>query len=101
MWYRHDRAKFRRLLRESRALSRRIEKNWDRLAAEYRAALFAGYESVRPLDPADHTAFPAMLLARGLTYLGWAADRRGEPTAEWHAVTVLPHVVQLARELVQ
>lgn len=39
MWYRHDRAKFRRLLRESRALSRRIEKNWDRLAAEYRAAL--------------------------------------------------------------
>ncbi|MBP1327130.1 galactofuranosylgalactofuranosylrhamnosyl-N-acetylglucosaminyl-diphospho-decaprenol beta-1,5/1,6-galactofuranosyltransferase [Leucobacter exalbidus] len=39
MWYRHDRVKFRRLLRESRALSRRIEKNWDRLAAEYRAAL--------------------------------------------------------------
>ncbi|MHA3682849.1 glycosyltransferase [Leucobacter sp. HY1908] len=39
MWYRHDRAKFRRLLRESRELSRRIEKNWDRLAAEYRAAL--------------------------------------------------------------
>lgn len=69
--------------------------------AEYRAALFAGYEAVRPLDPADHAAFPAMLLARGLTYLGWAADRRGEPTAEWHAVTVLPHVVQLARELVQ
>lgn len=39
MWYRHDRSKFRRLLRESRGLSRRIEKNWDRLAAEYRAAL--------------------------------------------------------------
>ena len=39
MWYRHDRAKFRRLLRESRQLSRRIEKNWDRLSAEYRAAL--------------------------------------------------------------
>ena len=39
MWYRHDRAKFRRLLRESRALTREIEKNWDRLAAQYRAAL--------------------------------------------------------------
>lgn len=68
-------------------------------AAEYRAALFSGYESVRPLDPADHAAFPAMLLARGLTYLGWSADRRGEPTAEWHASTVLPLVVRLAREL--
>ncbi|WP_336660610.1 glycosyltransferase [Leucobacter sp. USHLN153] len=39
MWYRHDRAKFRRLLKESRELTREIEKNWDRLAAEYRAAL--------------------------------------------------------------
>ncbi|UOR02259.1 glycosyltransferase [Leucobacter allii] len=39
MWYRHDRAKFRRLLREARELAGQIEKNWDRLAAEYRAAL--------------------------------------------------------------
>lgn len=38
-WYRHDRAKFRRLLKESRALTREISRNWDRLAAEYRAAL--------------------------------------------------------------
>lgn len=68
-------------------------------AAEYRAALFAGYESVRPLDAADHEAFPAMLLARSLTYLGWAADRRGEETAEWLATTVRPHVVALARTL--
>lgn len=44
--------------------------------------------------------FPAILLARGLTYLGWAADRRGEPNAEWHADTVLHNVVRLARELV-
>lgn len=67
---------------------------------EYRAALFAGYEAVRPLDQADHDAFSAMLLARGLTYLGWAADRRGEPTAEWHASTVLPHIVALSRQLI-
>ena len=39
MWYRHDRAKFRRLLREARSLTRAIERDWDRLAAEYRAAL--------------------------------------------------------------
>ena len=67
--------------------------------AEYRAALFAGYESIRPLDAADREVFPAILLARGLTYLGWAADRRGEPTAEWHAHTVLPNIVHLSQEL--
>lgn len=39
MWYRHDRDKFRRLLREAQGLRRQIEKDWDRLAAEYRAAL--------------------------------------------------------------
>ncbi len=66
---------------------------------EYRDALFAGYEAVRPLDPADHAVFPAILLARSLTYLGWAADRRGEDTAEWLAASVLPHTVRLAREL--
>src|SRR5699024_1035455 len=39
MWYRHDRAKFRPLLRESRELTRAIEKNWDRLAKQYREAM--------------------------------------------------------------
>lgn len=39
MWYRHDRAKFRRLLRESRELTREIEKNWESLAEQYRAAM--------------------------------------------------------------
>lgn len=68
--------------------------------AEYRDALIGAYESLRPLDESDHRAFPAMLLARGLTYLGWAADRRGEDTAEWHATTVLPHIVRLSRDLV-
>lgn len=68
--------------------------------AEYRDALFTGYEALRPLDAADRDAFPAILLARGLTYLGWAADRRGEPTAEWHATTVLPNIVRLSRELI-
>ena len=39
MWYRHDRAKFRRLLKESRELTREIEKNWDSLAERYRSAM--------------------------------------------------------------
>ena len=39
MWFRHDRAKFRRLFKEARDLRREIAKNWDSLAAEYRAAL--------------------------------------------------------------
>lgn len=66
---------------------------------EYRDALFAGYEALRPLDDADHDVFPAILLARSLTYLGWAADRRGENTAEWLATSMLPHTVRLAHEL--
>src|SRR5699024_7338412 len=39
MWYRHDRATFRRLLRESRELTKAIEKNWDKLARQYRDAM--------------------------------------------------------------
>lgn len=69
--------------------------------ADYRDALFSGYESVRPLDQADHAVFPAILLARSLTYLGWAADRRREATAEWLVSHVLPHTVRLAKELNQ
>ena len=38
-WYRHDREKFHRLWTESRKLTKQIEKNWDRLAQEYRDAL--------------------------------------------------------------
>ncbi len=39
MWYRHDRAKFRRMLREIQVLRRQIERNWDTLAKQYREAL--------------------------------------------------------------
>lgn len=38
-WYRHDRAKFRALWKESRELTRQIEKDWDRLSKLYRDAL--------------------------------------------------------------
>jgi galactofuranosylgalactofuranosylrhamnosyl-N-acetylglucosaminyl-diphospho-decaprenol beta-1,5/1,6-galactofuranosyltransferase len=38
-WYRHDQSKFRRLWKESRRLTREIEKNWDDLARRYQEAL--------------------------------------------------------------
>ncbi|MCB1273836.1 MAG: glycosyltransferase [Leucobacter sp.] len=38
-WFRHDRAKYRRLWRESALLTRRIRRDWDALAEAYRAAL--------------------------------------------------------------
>lgn len=66
---------------------------------EYRGALFGAYEAVRPLDGRDHAAYPAIVLARALTYLGWAADRRGEDTAEFLAVEFIPCVVELAHDM--
>ncbi|WP_262778349.1 phosphotransferase enzyme family protein [Brevibacterium permense] len=68
---------------------------------EYQAALFSGYQRHRRLDAEDFAVFPAILVARGLTYLGWAADRRGEPAAEFHVHDVLPHLVGLASALVE
>lgn len=68
-------------------------------AEDFRRALFAGYQRHRMLEAADFTAFPALLVARGLTYLGWAAERRGEPAAEFHLGEVLPHLLDLARSL--
>lgn len=62
------------------------------------AALFDGYRSERGISTHEIEAWPAMLLARGLTYLGWAADRRGDETAEFIVEHVLPLVVQLAEQ---
>ncbi|KAB1946789.1 phosphotransferase enzyme family protein [Brevibacterium linens] len=67
---------------------------------EYQEALLTGYQQHRRLEPADFAVFPALLVARGLTYLGWAADRRGEPAAEFHVHEVLPHLVELASSLI-
>ena len=40
------------------------------------SALIAGYREFRPLADADVARLPAFLAARGLTYLGWAQQRR-------------------------
>ena len=64
-------------------------------------ALLDGYRSVRDLDYHDYATFRPMLLARGLTYLGWAADRSGDETSEFILEYIRPLVVDLAEELVR
>ncbi|MCZ2811645.1 phosphotransferase [Modestobacter sp. VKM Ac-2979] len=65
---------------------------------EYSDAAIAGYRSRRPLGEDQLRLWTGMLLARGLTYLGWAAERRGDETAEFIAEHVTPVVVGLARD---
>jgi Ser/Thr protein kinase RdoA (MazF antagonist) len=61
-------------------------------------AVLEGYTSVRPLQQEELDRLPGFILGRAMTYLGWAADRRGEPEAEFIAADVRPHVVGLARD---
>ncbi|MGW8764340.1 phosphotransferase enzyme family protein [Streptomyces sp. NPDC055815] len=69
-------------------------------AEEIIAELFAGYASVRPLEDQDLVMWRPMLLARGLTYLGWAADRIGDETSDFILQQIRPRVVDLAAEFV-
>ncbi|HKS50190.1 MAG TPA: phosphotransferase [Amycolatopsis sp.] len=64
------------------------------------SALMAGYQSVRPLTPDDLVIWRPLLLARGLTYLGWAADRRGDETATFIFEHLRPLVVDLAAQFI-
>lgn len=63
----------------------------------YRQALLEGYGSVRTLPDGFLDPWEAMLLARGLTYLGWAGERRGDAEAAFIAERVVPLVLRLAR----
>jgi len=63
----------------------------------YRRALFEGYGSVRALPEYYPASWEAMLLARGLTYLGWAAERTGDAAAVFIAEQVVPMVLEQAR----
>jgi Ser/Thr protein kinase RdoA (MazF antagonist) len=63
----------------------------------YREALLEGYGSVRPFPDGFLQAWELMLLARGLTYLGWAASRRGDEAAEYIVERVVPMVLGLAQ----
>ncbi|HJT90539.1 MAG TPA: phosphotransferase [Mycobacterium sp.] len=64
------------------------------------SALLAGYQSVRPFTGEDLAMWRPMLLARGLTYLAWAADRIGDETSDFVLEHVRPVVVELAAEYV-
>lgn len=59
------------------------------------AALADGYRTIRPLP--DQRGWHALLLARALSYLGWAADRPGDPTSDFHEQVMAPWVIAAAR----
>lgn len=65
--------------------------------AEYRRALEDGYANTAAAPERTLALLDAMILARGLTYLGWAAQRRGDETAEFLVADVRPLVLDLAR----
>ncbi|QKZ17144.1 phosphotransferase enzyme family protein [Streptomyces chartreusis] len=64
------------------------------------SAMLLGYNSVRSLTSEDLALWRPMLLARGLTYLAWAADRVGDETSDFIFEHVRPLVVDLATELI-
>lgn len=66
---------------------------------EMRQALLTGYRSARNLQAQDEALMEVFLLARGLTYLGWAATRPETETAEFIAAEVVPLVVEQAAVL--
>ncbi|MEU9456971.1 phosphotransferase [Streptomyces sp. NPDC048277] len=61
-------------------------------------ALLTGYRRVRELSEEDLSMWPALLLARGLTYLGWSVDRPGDETSDFILEHVRPLVVDLAEK---
>lgn len=69
-------------------------------AAEYERALLAGYEALRPLSAAERAAWDALDLARGLSYLGWAAERPHDPASDFIASAVTPIVLRAAAAFV-
>ncbi|GAA1420337.1 phosphotransferase enzyme family protein [Agrococcus citreus] len=69
-------------------------------AAEYERALLEGYEAIRPLSATEHAAWDALDLARGLSYLGWAAGRPGDPASAFIAEAIAPRVLSAATAFV-
>ncbi|KAA9151603.1 phosphotransferase [Microbacterium lushaniae] len=65
----------------------------------FEKAIRAGYGASRPLSDAEIAAWDDFMLARGLTYLGWAADRPGDPASEFISETVAPWVADIAAAL--
>jgi Ser/Thr protein kinase RdoA (MazF antagonist) len=57
-----------------------------------RAAVIAGYRSVRPLPDAHVRLLPLFLAARGTTYLAWVHTRQGEAVVQ----ELTPQLIELA-----
>lgn len=67
-------------------------------AAEYREALLSGYQQYFSIPEKSYQTLEALIIARGLTYLGWAADRPENETSTFIRSEVLPVVVGLCRD---
>ncbi len=67
--------------------------------AAFRAALLKGYRSERPLSIEEERLLDLFLVARGYTYLGWAATRSETETAQFLIAEIVPLVLRLAAEL--
>lgn len=67
--------------------------------AEYEDAIRAGYRTARSLSAAELDAWDPLLVARGLTYLGWAAERPGDPASDFISQAVAPWVARAADAL--
>lgn len=67
--------------------------------AEYRSALLSGYRAERPLSAEEEDLIDLFIVARGYTYLGWAATRQETETAAFIIAEIAPLVVRLAAEL--
>lgn len=65
--------------------------------SEYRAALLNGYRKHFRISEQSLSSLDAFILARGLTYLGWAADRPESETSDFIRAEVLPVVTALCR----
>src|SRR5258708_24971555 len=63
-----------------------------------RAALLAGYQSVRPLSDAYVQQLPLFLLLRSITYLSWVHTRRETETARELMPMFVERTVELARQ---
>lgn len=64
---------------------------------DYQRSAFEGYRSVRALPEEHLKSWDAMLLSRGLTYMGWASTRRGDDAAEFVVSRIVPMVLDMAK----
>lgn len=65
-----------------------------------KAALIDGYRQNRSLSDADLARLPLFELARSLTYLGWAQQRRNEPGMDQRLPRMIAQAIELAETIV-